>query len=126
VARLARTFGALATLSVAGALLSACGSSGAIADARRSCVEVKAALAMHQRSVQPGLSAGQSETLNAKAISDLLKATPAAAAATSIDGSWNPLMTTINEAERVPLADLVASLTRLCRVADSSTPYLGS
>jgi hypothetical protein len=126
VARLARPFGVLATLTVAGALLSACGSSGAIADARRSCVDVKAALVVHQRSVQPGLSAGQVNILNAKAVSDLLKATPAAAAATSIDGSWNPLMTTINEAERVPLTDLVASLTRLCRVADSSTPYLGS
>ena len=126
MARLARPFGVLATLTVAGALLSACGSGGAVADARRSCVEVKAALVVHERSVQPGLSAGQVSTLNAKAVSDLLKATPAAAAATSMDGSWNPLMTTINEAERVPLSDLVASLTRLCRVADSSTPYLGS
>jgi hypothetical protein len=33
-------------------------------------------------------------------------------------------MTTINEAERVPLVDLVASLTRMCKVADSKTPYL--
>jgi hypothetical protein len=126
VARLARTFGALATLTVAGALLSACGSSGAIADVRRSCVDVKAALVLHQRSVQPGLSAGQVSILNSKAVSELLKATPFAAAATSIDGSWNPLMTTINESERVPLTNLVASLTRLCKVADSSTPYLGA
>jgi hypothetical protein len=111
---------------VAGALLSACGSSGAIADVRRSCVDVKAALVLHQRSVQPGLSAGQVSILNAKAVSELLKATPFAAAATSIDGSWNPLMTTINESERVPLTNLVASLTRLCKVADSSTPYLGA
>ncbi|NNN01695.1 MAG: hypothetical protein HKL86_07695 [Acidimicrobiaceae bacterium] len=57
-------------------------------------------------------------------MSELLKATPAAAAATSADGSWNPLMTTINEAERVPLAQLVPALTRLCQVANSSTPYL--
>jgi hypothetical protein len=126
VARLTRTVGVLATLTVTGALLSACGSTGAVSDARRSCVDVKAALAVHQRSVQPGLSSGQVNILNAKAVSDLLKATPFAAAATSIDGSWNPLMTTINEAERVPLANLVASLTRLCKVADSSTPYLGS
>ncbi len=126
MARLARSFGVLATLTVAGALLSACGSSGAVTDARRSCVDVKAALLLYQRSVQPGLSAGQTNILNARAESELLKAMPAAAAATSIDGSWNPLMTTINEAERVPLANLVASLTRLCRVADSSTPYLGS
>jgi hypothetical protein len=53
-----------------------------------------------------------------------LKATPSAAAATSIDGSWNPLMTTINEAERVPIPDLTAALTRLCRIADSQTPYI--
>ena len=57
-------------------------------------------------------------------MSALLKATPPAAAATSLDGSWNPLMTTINEAERVPLENLVPSLTRLCKVADSTTPYL--
>ncbi len=57
-------------------------------------------------------------------MSELLKATPAAADATSIDGSWNALMTTINESERVPLQNLVPSLTRLCKVADSSTPYL--
>jgi hypothetical protein len=53
-----------------------------------------------------------------------LKATQKAADATSLDGSWNPLMTTINESERVPLKNLVPSLTRLCKVADSSTPYL--
>ena len=57
-------------------------------------------------------------------MSELLKATPAAAAATSADGSWNALMTTINEAERVPLAQLVPALTRLCQVANSATPYL--
>jgi len=57
-------------------------------------------------------------------MSTLLRATPAAAAATSLDGSWNPLMTTINEAERVPLKNLIPSLTRLCQVANSSTPYL--
>jgi hypothetical protein len=33
-------------------------------------------------------------------------------------------MTTINEAERVPIPDLAASLTRLCRIADSQTPYI--
>jgi hypothetical protein len=51
-------------------------------------------------------------------------ATQPAADATSLDGSWNPLMTTINEAERVPLVNLVPALTRLCRVADSTSPYL--
>jgi len=126
VARLARALGVVATLTVASALLSACGSGGAIADARKSCVDVKAALVLQEQSEQSGLSSSRQNALEAHALSELLKATPSAAAATSIDGTWNPLMTTINEAERVPIKDLVASLTRLCRVADSSTPYLGS
>ena len=41
-----------------------------------------------------------------------------------MDGSWNPLQTTINESERVPLTDLVPALTRLCKVANSQSPYL--
>jgi hypothetical protein len=85
---------------------------------------VHQALALQARSEAPGITAPRRSALQADAMSALLKATPAASAATSIDGSWNPLMTTINEAERVPLQDLVASLTRLCQVADSSTPYL--
>ena len=85
---------------------------------------MKRALSIETESEQPGLSATRRQVLQSNALSELLKATPSAAAATSIDGSWNPLMTTINEAERVPIPDLTASLTRLCRVADSQTPYL--
>jgi hypothetical protein len=124
VARLARLASALATLAVASALLASCGNSGAIADVRHSCVDVKRALAIERQSEQPGVSSGRRSTLQANALSELLKATPSAAAATSIDGSWNPLMTTINEAERVPIPRLVDSLTRLCKVADSPNPYL--
>jgi hypothetical protein len=57
-------------------------------------------------------------------MAELLKGSSSAAAATSSDGSWNPLMTTISEAERVPLQDLVPALTRMCKVANSTTPYL--
>jgi hypothetical protein len=85
---------------------------------------VTRALSIEAESQQPGLSTIRRHVLQSNALSELLKATPSAAAATSIDGSWNPLMTTINEAERVPIPDLAASLTRLCRVADSQTPYL--
>jgi uncharacterized protein YqgV (UPF0045/DUF77 family) len=85
---------------------------------------VKRAIAFQSRSEAPGLTSAQRTTLAGRAMSELLKATPKAADATSIDGSWNALMTTINESERVPLKELVPSLTRLCKVADSSTPYL--
>jgi hypothetical protein len=91
---------------------------------RHSCVYVKRALTIEAQSEQSGLTSLRRNELESDAISELLKATPSAAAATSIDGSWNPLMTTINEAERVPIPDLTASLTRLCRIADSQTPYI--
>jgi hypothetical protein len=124
VARLARPLSLLAPLLVAGLVLGSCGVGGAVADARQSCRSVRAALVLQKTSEQPGISASQRSRLQASAMSALLKATPSAAAATSIDGSWNPLMTTINEAERVPLSNLVPALTRLCQVADSTTPYL--
>ena len=124
MARLARRLALLLAVAVAGATLSACGTGGAVADARASCRYVTHALDLQRRSEQPGISSSQKALLEANAMSELLKATPRASEATSIDGSWNPLMTTINEAERVPLANLVASLTRLCKVANSSTPYL--
>ncbi len=82
------------------------------------------ALALQKQSNQAGISIKKRTSLQAKALGELLKGTQSAADATSMDGSWNALQTTINEAERVPLADLVASLTRICHVADSSTPYL--
>jgi hypothetical protein len=116
----------LATLSVASVSLASCGTNSAVSDARKSCVDVTRALAIERQSEQPGLSGAKQRSLEAAALSRLLKATPFAAAATSADGSWNALMTTINESERVPLANLVPSLTRLCKVADSSTPYLGA
>lgn len=124
MARLVRPFAVVVSLTLASVVLASCGAGGAIADARHSCVNVKRALALQHQSEQPGLSSKQQTVLQAKALSRLLKATPSAAAATSADGTWNPLMTTINEAERVPLVDLVASLTRMCKVADSKTPYL--
>ena len=126
MARLVRTLFVIATLTLASVSLASCGSNSAVADARQSCVDVKHAIVIERQSEQPGLSGARRRALEAAALSRLLKATPFAAAATSADGSWNPLMTTINEAERVPLANLVPSLTRLCKVADSSTPYLGS
>jgi len=124
VARLSRPLVVIAVLISASLSLSACGSGAAVADARISCRSVGKALVLEAKSQRVGLNAARRAQLQAMALSQLLKATPSAAAATSIDGSWNPLMTTINEAERVPIPQLVPALQRLCRVANSSTPYL--
>jgi hypothetical protein len=123
VARL-RRLGVVAPLLAAGVLLSACGTGSAVAEARTSCGYVHKALVLQARSEAKRISVAQSNALQGQAMSELLKGTSSAAAATSSDGSWNPLMTTIGEAERVPLQDLVPALTRLCQVADSSSPFL--
>ena len=124
MARVVRLLVPLSALVLSGVVLSSCGTNGAVADARASCVLVKRAVALQSQSEVPTLTPTQRNSLEGQAMSELLKATPKAADATSIDGSWNALMTTINESERVPLKNLVPSLTRLCKVADSTTPYL--
>ncbi len=125
MARLKRSLKIAIALLFTGVILSSCGVGGAVADARTSCTYVHKALALQKQSGRPGLSTNQQNTLKNDAEGELLKGTQSAANATSIDGSWNALQTTINEAERVPLQDLVASLTRICQVADSASPYLG-
>ena len=110
---------AIATLSLSG-----CGVGGAVTDARHACVHIKAALALETQSEAKGLSATVRNQFKTKALTELLKATPLAAAATSADGTWNPLQTTLQEANRVPLQYEAPALTRLCQIANSSTPIL--
>ncbi len=124
MARLIRRLAPLVLIATSALALSSCGTSGAVSQARIACRYVDRALAIYRQSNEPGLSASASANRQARALAILLRATPYAASATSSDGGWNPLMTTINEAERVPIVDLIPSLTHLCRIAQSSTPYL--
>lgn len=124
MARLAPKAALSFALIVSSLVLASCGTGGAVGDAKHACVYVQRALRVQQQSETPGLSHARSLALQNRAIAVLVEATPYAARATSIDGSWNPLMTTIGEAQRVPISNLVASLTRLCKVANSSSPYL--
>jgi glucose/arabinose dehydrogenase len=123
MAKLKQLFIASSVL-VAGLALSGCGSAGAVADARLACKEVKTALATQKKSEVPGISSSQVDALQSLAISQLLKGSHHAARATASDGSWIVLQTAINESERVPLKYTAATLTRICKIADSSTPYL--
>lgn len=126
MARLRRTALVIVAITLSGVGLSACGTGGAVSDAKASCVYVDKALALQKLSTAPGTSKQQQSKLESQAMTELLRATPLAAQATSQDGSWNPLMTTINEAERVPLSYLATSLQRMCEVANSANPYLGA
>ncbi len=119
-----RRWSVAVSLVASGIALSACGTGSAVADARTSCNYVQRALVLQAQSEAKGLSSSARDALQGRAMGELLRGTSSAAAATSADGSWNPLMTTISEAERVPLQDLVPALKRMCQVANSSTPYL--
>ncbi len=124
MARLIRRLAPLVLFATSALALSSCGTSGAVTQARIACRYVDQSLTIYRQSTQPGVGASTRVSQQARALALLLRATPYAASATSIDGGWNPLMTTINEAERVPIVDLIPSLTHLCRIAQSATPYL--
>lgn len=124
MAHLRRRALAVVAVLTASLLLSACGTSAAVAQARTACTYVDEALTIYRSSQSPTTPPGNRAALASRAMAQLLRATPYAASATSTDGGWNPLMTTINEAERVPLRFLIPSLTHLCAIAQSPTPYL--
>lgn len=124
MARLTRPIAVAASLSIGALVLSACGTGAAVTDARTACGFISKAIAIEHRSLRPGITKAAQTALSNAALSELLHATPYSAAATSADGSWNPLQTTLEEANRVPLRFEVPALTRLCQVANSQTPYL--
>ncbi|MEI8051900.1 MAG: hypothetical protein WCI12_10760 [Actinomycetes bacterium] len=110
---------------VAGIALSACGNGAAISQAKIACDRIDHSIRDLQRATaKEGTPEGA--ILKAKAQSELLSALAPAAAATSADGSFNALMTTISEAGRVPEALLVDALAAQCKVVKSNTPYLAS
>jgi hypothetical protein len=59
-----------------------------------------------------------------KANDDLQAAEPLAAEATSADGQWNALMTTLNEVGQVDEGHLISALQAQCGVANSNQPGL--
>jgi len=104
--------------------LSSCGTGTAVNDARAACRIIHRGLAEQKASLNPHLTSAQRNALQSQALGTVLSAQRDAANATTADGSWNPLQTTIEEANRVPLRYEVVALTRICQVADSSSPYL--
>ena len=103
----------------------ACGNGAALSEARTACAKIDRSIKLYKESlVAPTPTTASS--LAARAQSDLLDALGPASRATSTDGSFNALMTTLQEANRVPEQYLVTSLQRQCQVVFSSTPYLAS
>ena len=107
---------ALATATVLGLGLSACGSGGSLA--RAACAHVDRSLLLYQRSQHAATPAQASADYRA-AVNELALAQPGAAQAAAQNGQWQALMTIISESPRVPLGLLVHALTAQCAVASS-------
>jgi hypothetical protein len=101
--------------------LGGCGQQGGDALAREACVHVGKSLRLYtdaQRTTNE--SVARSDLT--RAYSELRAALPMAAMATSENGQWVALETTISESARVSEGDLLTGLRQECSVADSANP----
>ena len=115
--RLVRLVVGLAAVTVSSGVLTACAASAGDL-ARASCVHVNKSLGLLTKAEQatdPNVAA----KLRNQAYLALLPAIPIAAQASYHDISWEPLSTTLSEANRVPASELAPSLRAQCQRADN-------
>jgi hypothetical protein len=120
MARLARALTVASAVVGLGAL-AGCGSNGGLDLARQACTHVDASLREYNASLH-AKSQAQATLDLARADAQLREALPLAASATSSDGQWNALMTTISESARVNESELASALKAQCAVATSGGP----
>ncbi|HVB92222.1 MAG TPA: hypothetical protein VND70_09000 [Acidimicrobiales bacterium] len=109
--------GAAATVVGALLTLSSCSQENGQGLAQQACAHVLRSVSAYERSLRGGTSAATNTSLQRQAESELRAALPLAAAATSADGTWNSLMTTISESATVDESHLVPALRAQCVVA---------
>jgi hypothetical protein len=116
------TLPALAVM-LAALLVSACSQQSGLDLAREACSHVHASIRAFDAALHAKSRAEAERDLNT-ATNDLQTAEPLAAQATSADGQWNALMTTLNELGQVDEGHLLVALRAQCAVADSNQPEL--
>jgi len=89
--------------------------------ARQACAHVERSLELYT-GAQKTQSAAQALAKVDQAYHELRTALPLAAAATSANGQWIALETTISESARVAEGDLLGALRKECAVAESRHP----
>lgn len=110
-----------ASLVLAGGMLAACAGNGT-ALARQACGSVDRAVADYRAADgQVGEAAAQ---LRARANRHLMDAQALAAQATSADGTWNAMMTILQERNKIGAQRVLPLLISTCKMARSSTPYI--
>ena len=106
----------VATLAL---VVSGCASHDALGLAQKACAKVDGALALYARSQSEG-SSPQAAADAATSVVQLHAALPVAAVAAGESPMWQPLMTTLTEAGRVPEQYLVHALTVQCADAQAN------
>jgi len=122
VARLTRRLAVAAAAIAAAAGLAACGG-GTNSSAVAACGGVHRALADFARSQHAPTRAIAAADL-AAAQHQIALVMQDAAIANSQDGTYNALMTLMQQAQEVPFRDVVPALTVECRAVDSPTGFL--
>jgi hypothetical protein len=103
------------------ALLSGCSQQNALGLARQACAHVATSMRFYDEGLtSPDHVAARHELQEAN--NQLQDAEPLAAAATSDNGQWNALMTTLQEIGRVDEGHLLVALKAQCAVANTPGP----
>jgi len=114
---------ALPAVAILALTLCSCGGNTGLDLARQACSLVHSSIAAFDAGSRSTNKAVKARDLR-EATVDLQKAEPIAASATSADGQWNALMTTLNEIGQVDEAHLIAALRAQCTVVDSNPQNL--
>lgn len=114
--RAAAAVGAVISLA---ALLSGCSQQDALALAQQACTHVGKSISLYDEAQTNPVHAVARRELQ-QANNQLEDAEPLAAAATSDNGQWNALMTTLQEIGRVDEGHLLVALKAQCAVANTN------
>jgi hypothetical protein len=109
---------AIPAAAILALILCSCGN-GALSQARQACSLVHKSIQAYEAGTQASDRAVRARDLRQATI-DLQNAEPIAASATSADGQWNALMTTLNELGQVSEGHLVSALRAQCSVVNSN------
>jgi hypothetical protein len=102
-------------------LLSGCGQQDGVDLARQACGHVTISIKLYERAAHDA-DTGRAARERTDAIEQLEGALQLAAQANSANPEWNPLMTTLQESERISEQYLLPALRAQCALADSSNP----
>jgi hypothetical protein len=103
------------------ALVSGCSQQDALGLAQQACAHVAKSMHFYDEGLTNPVNASARHELQ-EANNQLQDAEPLAAAATSDNGEWNALMTTLQESGRVDEGHLLVALKAQCAVANTPGP----